>query len=405
MYQFKYMVKYIKVEFPFNLCSLPLWCLEMIPTFARCFDPIYSIRYWMISGQLHTSLHLGSPSWNPGNLCTVKSIFIDRKKYVLHSNIHVHCTSYSYSPNLILFVKKDCNLNYFYWPISCLFSDLKRDHELKSVIKYLKYDYRLKYVMRSSQLRQPRQTLPPPDAGGFITLDQIRPHPRVQNDYIDSPPRPKPPGNLKTISSGGSGIVSTLRENQNNRTRGLRSLNTHIISAPPLTNVSPPLKKDPVIKEDDSIICKKCHKCRCGACTDPQELPSKWLCGNTCHVSGQCCIETASCYCCVQAVFYHCGGKDEQDADYDCLADPCACCSQPNCVKRWTCMALMALCLPCLCCYWPMKGCLKCCTMCYNKCRKKGCRCAKNSKPKKIENGSQSPRRLLLIESDSSSAW
>jgi hypothetical protein len=48
-----------------------------------------------------------------------------------------------------------------------------------------------------------------------------------QNDYIDSPPRPKPPGNLKTISSGGTGntVSILLRENQNNRTRGLRSLN------------------------------------------------------------------------------------------------------------------------------------------------------------------------------------
>lgn len=266
------------------------------------------------------------------------------------------------------------------------------------------------HVMRSSTQRQPRQTLPPPDAGsgGFITLDQIRPHPRVQNDYIDSPPRPKPPGNLKTISSGGTGntVSILLRENQNNRTRGLRSLNNQIIRVPPVSNVSPPLKKDPVVvEEDNSIICKKCHKCRCGACTEPQDLPSKWLCGNKCHISADRAVETCSCYCCVQAVFYHCG-KDDQDADYVCSSDPCACCSQPNCVKRWTCMALMALCLPCLCCYWPMKGALKCCTMCYNKCRKKGCQCSKTTKTnKKIQqNGSQSSRRLLLIESDSSSA-
>ena len=265
--------------------------------------------------------------------------------------------------------------------------------------------------MRSANNRQLRQQLPPPDAGsgGFITLDQIRPHPRVQNDYIESPPRQKPTGNLKTISSGqpggnGNSTVSILiRENQVNRTRALRPLNTTIINAPTSNNISPPLKKEPIKEEDESIICKKCHKCRCGACTEPQDLPSKWLCGDECHVSGQCVVETCSCFCCVQALFYHCGGKDEQDADYDCMVDPCACCSQPNCFKRWTCMALMALCLPCLCCYWPMRGGLKCCTMCFNKCRKRGCTCNSKKQVKK-DNGSQSSRRLLLIESDSSSA-
>ena len=252
--------------------------------------------------------------------------------------------------------------------------------------------------MRASSLRTPRQTLPPPDSGGggFITLDQIRPHPRVQNEYIDSP-RPKPPGNLKTISSGGDRTVSILtRENNANRTRGLRSLSPQIITVPPV-NVSPPLKKEQNQDEEDSIICKKCNKCRCGACTEPQDLPSKWCCNNECHISGQCVVETCSCYCCVQACFYHCGGKDEQDADYDCLSDPCAC-NQPNCVKRWTCMALMALCLPCLCCYWPMRGALKCCTACYNRCRKRGCQCTKTKPTKKLEkNGSQSARRYLLV--------
>lgn len=259
--------------------------------------------------------------------------------------------------------------------------------------------------MRSA-ISPPRQTLPPSEgSGGVITLDQIRPHPRASNEYVDSPSG-QPLGNTTSVKP----VVRTATTRvvlPNTRNSGLRNINTHIVTDQP--SISPPLKKDPVIEEDDGIICSKCGKCRCGSCTEPRELPSRWICDDTVQISPENAVNCVSCFCCIQGVFYHCG-KDEQDSDYVCYQDPCACCTKPHCCKRWTCMAMMAVCLPCLCLYWPAKGAIKACTACYNKCRKKGCQCKSNSQSenkssKSYKNtSSQSQRRLLLIESDSSSA-
>ncbi|KAK3099617.1 hypothetical protein FSP39_007086 [Pinctada imbricata] len=279
--------------------------------------------------------------------------------------------------------------------------------------------------MRSSRNSGTRQ-LPPPDAGieRVITLDQIRPHPRIQNEYVDGPKVPVH-GSLKPHIPGGSLSTTTshrvalpVRANTVPHTvSSVRALNPNFglitpISTQP-TPLTTPLKKDlvePAVTEnDDEIICSKCGKCKCGSCTEPQALPSKWLCGDSCQVSPEAAIETCTCFCCVKGLFYH-WGKDEQEGDSLCYMDPCACLGKPHCCKRWTCMGCMALCLPCLCCYWPARGALKACTLCYNKCRKKGCQCAKSNKPsKKIsdfksKNGSNSQCRGLLIESDSSSA-
>ncbi|XP_060067656.1 protein sprouty homolog 2-like [Ylistrum balloti] len=261
--------------------------------------------------------------------------------------------------------------------------------------------------MRSALRPTARATLPPPDQGSgvVITLEQVRPHPRHQNEYVDSP-RGQPLGSLKAPASQGTVIIGGgTRESPHSRVilpgRGVRALNTVISTQPPVS-ISPPLKKDPLIEEDDgSIICRKCGKCRCGACTGQRELPSRWLFGDKCEISEDTVVETCTCFCCVKGVFYHCG-KDEQDSDYVCDTDPCALCSKPHCCERWTCMALMSLCLPCLCLYWPAKGVLKACTVCYNKCRKKGCQCSSKATKHSNEQSSQSQSRRLLIESDSS---
>ncbi|OWF43781.1 protein sprouty homolog 2-like [Mizuhopecten yessoensis] len=261
--------------------------------------------------------------------------------------------------------------------------------------------------MRSALRPTTRATLPPPDQGSgvVITLEQVRPHPRQQNEYVDSP-RGQPLGSLKAPASQGTVIIGGgTRDSPHSRVilpgRGVRALSTVISTQPPVS-ISPPLKKDPLIEEDDdSIICRKCGKCKCGACTEPRELPSRWLFGDKCQISADEVVETCTCFCCVKGVFYHCG-KDEQDSDYVCDTDPCASCSKPHCCERWTCMAMMSLCLPCLCLYWPAKGVLKACTVCYNKCRKKGCQCSSKATKHSNEQSSQSQSRRLLIESDSS---
>ena len=215
--------------------------------------------------------------------------------------------------------------------------------------------------MRSA--RSTTRQLPPPDAGNErdISLDQIRPHPRVQNEYVDGP-KVKPVPSIKAHNAGGNLTTASVHRVSLPRPlpttvtqTGVRALDPNFglitpISAQP-TSINAPLKKD-LIEKDDEIICSKCGKCKCGSCTEPQGLPSKWLCGDKVQVSPDKAVDTITCFCCVKGIFYHCG-KDEQEGDYECFMDPCACCSKPHCFKRWTCLAAMSVCLPCLCCYWP----------------------------------------------------
>ena len=262
--------------------------------------------------------------------------------------------------------------------------------------------------MRSSRYQTPA-SLPPPDGvAGVITLDQVRPQPRHQNEYVDTPRTPLTHSSHKSgiVSAPlGGGVVQRDRVLLPNRVSSTPS----IISQQP-ASISPPLKKDlnllPLeVADNNSIICDQCGKCRCGACTNPRELPAKWLCGDKVKLSPETTIECCTCMCCVRALFYHCS-KDDQDSDYECVADPCAGCDRPHCCKRWTCILTMSMCLPCLCLYWPARGCLKLCKVCYNKCRKKGCTCGektKSSRSSKTDSGSQC--RGLLNDSDRESSF
>jgi hypothetical protein len=147
------------------------------------------------------------------------------------------------------------------------------------------------------------------------------------------------------------------------------------------------------------IICSKCGKCRCAACSEPRELPSRWCCGDRYEVSARKALDVVTCFCCVQTVFYHCGAEE----DNQCYDHPCQC-GGTKCCSRWACLACSALVLPCLWAYWPLRGCLAGATACYNCCRKKGCQCARTrtQQQEKINTGCSQTRRLL-IESDSSS--
>ena len=224
---------------------------------------------------------------------------------------------------------------------------------------------------------------PVPQQKDLVTLAAMRKH-RARNEYTDTPSR------------------SVLVQNNNNhnkissRTSGLDTS----LSPEPIINQpgSSGLKKEPAEQVDfstpcqESIICAQCGKCRCGVCMQQRPLPSKWICHGKCECSAQKCVEYCTCMWIVKALFYHSFKDSEADEEFK-LDEPCACCDQPHCCKRWTCMGLMSLCLPCLCLYLPSHCCLVLCTSCYNHGR--GCRCRKDRVP-----GSKG----LLLDSESSSA-
>ncbi|CAH0717334.1 unnamed protein product, partial [Brenthis ino] len=113
----------------------------------------------------------------------------------------------------------------------------------------------------------------------------------------------------------------------------------------------------------ESIVCAACGRCRCEQCARPRPLPQRWLCGS-CLCSAEACVDYASCMCCAKALFYHCGG--EEDAG----AEPCAC------GPRLACVAALALPLPCLWLYWPLRALAAAGAAAYARCRRAGCRCA-----------------------------
>lgn len=260
--------------------------------------------------------------------------------------------------------------------------------------------------MRSSRYATPA-SLPPSDGiAGVITLDQVRPQPRHQNEYVDTPRTPLTQSAHKTglVNPQSAGIVQRDRVLLPNRVSSPPSI---VVNQQPVS-ISPPLKKDftslQVEVQDDnaSIICSRCGKCRCGACTNPRDLPAKWLCGDKIKLSPESVVDCCTCMCVIKGLFYHCS-KDEQDSDYEVVADPCAGCDRPHCCKRWTCILTMSMCLPCLCLYWPARAGLKLCKVCYNKCRKKGCTCGE--KNKSSSSGKLDQYRGLLNDSDRESSF
>ena len=131
---------------------------------------------------------------------------------------------------------------------------------------------------------------------------------------------------------------------------------SEILSPPPLV---PP-------DDEDSIICRRCGRCRCYACRAPRRLPERWLCNNAVHVSASSLVSCLSCMCAADAVLYHCGKDTLED-------------SATGNVKggkwRWVCAAALSLVFPCLCCFLPLKGCQKVTEAAYAKATSNGCRC------------------------------
>lgn len=128
----------------------------------------------------------------------------------------------------------------------------------------------------------------------------------------------------------------------------------------------------------NSITCPQCKKCRCEQCQSPRQLPSRWVCNKTCLCSAETVIDYASCLCCVKALFYHCAKDHEMECDdgdsISCADDPCSCLPHKR-VARWSWLCALSLALPCLWCYWPMKGCVTICAKCYARHSRHGCQC------------------------------
>ncbi|XP_012169847.3 uncharacterized protein LOC100647937, partial [Bombus terrestris] len=132
-----------------------------------------------------------------------------------------------------------------------------------------------------------------------------------------------------------------------------------------------------------SIMCNFCGRCRCESCREPPPLPSKWLCDNKCFCSADTILDYASCLCCVKGLFYHCvdgngGSGIDGEAAGSCADEPCSCTGNRR-VSRWACLGALTLVMPCLLCYWPFKGCVALCEICYARHAAQGCRCNPNT--------------------------
>lgn len=154
----------------------------------------------------------------------------------------------------------------------------------------------------------------------------------------------------------------------------------------------------------NSITCPQCNRCRCEECQKPRQLPSRWLCNNNCLCSAETIIDYASCLCCVKALFFHCSEDHELNCESEtirCAEDPCSCVPYKR-ASRWGCLSVLSILLPCLCCYWPMRGCVSLCAKCYAKHSRHGCRCNNNTSPSSTNNSFNSRLNIINLASPTS---
>ncbi|XP_070553030.1 protein sprouty homolog 2-like [Ptychodera flava] len=273
----------------------------------------------------------------------------------------------------------------------------------------------------------------------ILSIDQFNQNKKERpgNEYTEDPwlrqqvPKPPPiPPRRHQMNRGGSltepAIIPsgrltliTTAQNGGNRSRNGTSTITHIVRSPPSFNKPPPklpygdirtpdvVKPEPTPRSDviiDDIekckkeqsqknqcqfgqsasqrICQYCGRCKCAGCRNSGKLPETTLCNDRCLLSADNILETCTCLCAVKCTFYHCSScctclADDHDEYYVCADKPCAISApgQNHCCLRWTAMGIMSLFLPCLCCYWPGKGCVKLCRACYNSTHSRGCNC------------------------------
>lgn len=141
------------------------------------------------------------------------------------------------------------------------------------------------------------------------------------------------------------------------------------------------------------FICERCGRCKCQECCAPRRLPSCWACEQRCLCSAESIVEYGTCLCCVKGLFYHCSAQDDED---NCADRPCSCAPAHACA-RWGTMGLLALCLPCLCCYPPARLCLALCQCAHDRATRPGCRCSNtNTVCRKISASNPNPVHASL---------
>ncbi|XP_026468047.1 protein sprouty isoform X2 [Ctenocephalides felis] len=222
----------------------------------------------------------------------------------------------------------------------------------------------------------PARTTPSPAAA--FTLAQPRPeNERSLNEYVDAP-------------VARAAATTTHQHNQHATavTKQPQSINKHSAASvlatagnggsPNQPSNTLPIGTNLVSSLTQPIICPACGRCRCEQCAAPRPLPQAWLCGDSCLCSAETVIDYVTCLCCVKALYYHCAKDRELDRDGDgttCADAPCSCVPHRR-VARWGCMVALASVLPCLCLYWPFRGCQSLCAAAYARhSRRRGCRC------------------------------
>lgn len=185
------------------------------------------------------------------------------------------------------------------------------------------------------------------------------------NDYVDDPATPERvrnpvnpvplSGESRSISRTDSGDDSKSSDTDFSKEK----------TPPPQTGSI----QGPSFTCKESIICPRCNLCRCTKCAGPRPLPPLHCCRSTTPCLPEELAVCLSCLCCPRAAYARCVPDENDDSEFcSCGAPSAACCG------RWTCLAAVVPCLPCLCLYWPLRWTLAACSACHN-CKRRGCRC------------------------------
>jgi len=117
----------------------------------------------------------------------------------------------------------------------------------------------------------------------------------------------------------------------------------------------------------ESIICQRCGRCRCDECARHK-------------ATGRRAVEICSCVSCFRHVVAirrrrrrhrYDDNNDNDDDDDPCACSPC----RSDCRRRWALLAVLSVCLPCLCFYWPLRCVVGACSRCAGRAAVRGCRC------------------------------
>lgn len=149
-------------------------------------------------------------------------------------------------------------------------------------------------------------------------------------------------------------------------------------------------------RQEESIFCQRCGKCKCEACVRPRKLPEKWLCGGTLLCSKKTVVDGLSCMCCVRGLFYHCT-KDSQRGEIDPNKEPCSCTGN-QAAARWGIMLPLLPLIPCLIAYPLWGACAKMTESVYAKCTASGCQCQNSTLTSEVTSIASEPS-LIAVES------